>query len=170
MADKRRFNLCNSKYSLRDKFIKDINQRSVKPEEINEFLKEKNTSQIHQSVKLEELIKRPEIKLEEIILKLSDLRNEVKSLGQLKEEIIESTEILIKYSGYIEREKIMAEKFKRLDKIKIPEDIDYLKIHSISTEARQKLFKIRPKNLSSASKIDGVSPADISVLLIFLGR
>ena len=85
-------------------------------------------------------------------------------------EIVEATEILIKYEGYIEREKNMAEKIGRLERIKLPDNLEYMKFKSISTEARQKLQKVRPATIGQASRISGVSPSDISVLLVYLGR
>jgi tRNA uridine 5-carboxymethylaminomethyl modification enzyme len=86
------------------------------------------------------------------------------------DEILESAEILVKYSGYIDREKLMADKFKRMESINIEDRFDYESLHSISTEARQKLSRIRPKTIGQASRISGVSPSDINVLLIMLGR
>jgi tRNA uridine 5-carboxymethylaminomethyl modification enzyme len=91
-------------------------------------------------------------------------------MNKRSKEIIESAEINIKYEGYIKREKGLAEKIKRLENIKIDDKIDYLKLKSISTEARQKLRKIKPRTIGQASRISGVSPADISVLLVYMGR
>jgi tRNA uridine 5-carboxymethylaminomethyl modification enzyme len=97
---------------------------------------------------------------------------EMIGLGEsgILDEVLESAEIKIKYEGYIQREKIVAEKIQRLDKVKIPEDINYAELLSISTEARQKLSKIRPASIGQAGRISGVSPSDVNILLMYLGR
>ena len=170
LASIERWKLCERKYILRDKIIEFVKKLSVRPEEINEELIMQNTSVLKQSVKASELIKRPEIKFEHIEKNSKQLREKVKNLGALKREIIESVEIMIKYSGYIARERLMADKIKRLEHIRIPEEVVFEEMKSISTEGRQKLKKIKPKTIGQASRIIGVSPSDISVLLVFLGR
>lgn len=112
---------------------------------------------------------RNNISLFDLIELISPLKRFVER-NQIDREIIEQVEIEVKYSGYIEREKAIADKLKRLEDVKIPEDFDFLKLTSITIEARQKLSKIRPKTVGQASRIPGVSPADINVLLIFFGR
>jgi len=94
----------------------------------------------------------------------------VNSINQQKDEVCQSVEVKIKYNGYIEREKIIADKIKRLENIKIHSDFEYKQLSSLSTEARQKLEKIKPSTIGQASRIPGVSPSDINVLLVFLGR
>lgn len=170
LAKKERMDLVKKKYGFRDELHSWIKNYSVKPEWINEHLKNTGTTPVKQSVKLLEIIKRPQVKIEELINVLSDLKSKLDDYGTLKKEILESTEVLIKYSGYIEREKLMAEKISRLENVKIPADIDFEKIMSLSTESRQKLSKIKPRTVGQASRINGVSPADISVLLVSLGR
>jgi tRNA uridine 5-carboxymethylaminomethyl modification enzyme len=101
---------------------------------------------------------------------LPELKEKIDSLGFRKEEIIESTEINIKYKGYIEREKLAADKLHRLDNIRLPKDFDYNSVQSLSTEARQKLSRIQPATIGEASRIPGVSPNDVSVLLVLMGR
>ncbi|MCD6597685.1 MAG: tRNA uridine-5-carboxymethylaminomethyl(34) synthesis enzyme MnmG, partial [Bacteroidales bacterium] len=147
-----------------------IKNLSVKPGEINPYLKERETSPIKQSVKLIEVLKRPQVSINSLLPWLPLLKTKVDGYGALKREVLESAEIMIKYAGYIEREKLMAEKIKRLEKVVIPSTINYNSILSLSTEARQKLTNIKPQTLGQASRINGVSPADISVLLVFLGR
>ncbi|MFO7843970.1 MAG: tRNA uridine-5-carboxymethylaminomethyl(34) synthesis enzyme MnmG, partial [Bacteroidales bacterium] len=101
---------------------------------------------------------------------ISPLKQLIEKIPNRTEEIIESAEVLIKYSGYIEREQQVADKLKRLEHIKIPPAFDYDKIFSLSTEARQKLNRIKPVNIGQAARISGVSPSDVSVLLVYMGR
>jgi tRNA uridine 5-carboxymethylaminomethyl modification enzyme len=101
---------------------------------------------------------------------LPELKEKIVALGARKEEIVESTEINIKYKGYIEREKLAADKLRRLDNIRLPKDFDYNSVQSLSTEARQKLIRIQPNTIGEASRIPGVSPNDVSVLLVLMGR
>jgi len=170
LASKKRYDICKEKYSERNRIIKFIKEFSVKPEVINEMLKKLGTAPIKQKIKLTNILVRPQVKLGELIDTIPELKNEIKKIRNRKSEIIESTEIVIKYEGYINREKKIAEKIKRLEHIKVRNDFDYNKILSLSTEARQKLSKIKPKTIGQASRISGVSPSDISVLLIYLGR
>lgn len=170
LASKERYELVKKKYTLRDEMVSYINTLSIKPGQINSKLQEWNTSTLKQSVKAIEILKRPQVTINNLVDEIEDLKKFEEKTGKLKEEIFESVEILIKYSGYIDREKLMADKINRLEKVKLNDDIDYSKIHSLSTEARQKLKKIKPKSLGQASRINGVSPADISVLLVYLKR
>lgn len=170
LASKKRYDICKEKYSERNRIIKFIKEFSVKPEVINEMLKKLGTAPIKQKIKLKDILVRPQVKLEELIDNIPELKNEIEEIRNRKSEIIESAEIFIKYEGYIKREKKIAEKIKRLEHIKIKNDFDYNKILSLSTEARQKLSKIKPKTIGQASRISGVSPSDISVLLIYMGR
>ena len=121
-------------------------------------------------MKLIEVAKRPQVRMSELIKKFSELQKIFEDCGNRGDEILESAEIAIKYEGYIARERVMADKIKRLDKIKLDENFNYEKLNSISTEARQKLSKIKPGTIGQASRISGVSPSDISVLLIYMGR
>jgi tRNA uridine 5-carboxymethylaminomethyl modification enzyme len=116
------------------------------------------------------LAMRPQIKLKEYLIKIKESGN-LSSVNSLRfEEIAESAEIKIKYEGYIQREKIVADKIKRLESLKIPKDIVYSELMSISTEGRQKLERLKPENIGHASRISGVSPSDINILLMYLGR
>lgn len=170
LASKKRYKICKEKYSKRDKIIKFIKEFSVKPEVINEMLIKLGTTAINQKIKLKDILVRPQVKLGDLIDAIPELKQEIAGIRKRTREIIESTEIFIKYEGYINREKKIADKIKRLEHIKVRNDFDYNKILSLSTEARQKLSKIKPKTIGQASRISGVSPSDISVLLIYMGR
>lgn len=170
LADKKRLKLVDEKIKYRKRVIDELKKRSIGPEQINRKLKSLNTSILKQKIKSIDLITRPEIRIEDVINEIHDLDDLIHKFGERKEEIFESAEIYIKYSGYIEREKKMAEKLKRLENIKIDKKIDYNNIMSISTEARQKLIKTKPLTIGQASRISGVSPSDISVLLVYMGR
>ncbi len=170
LADIKRLDLLNYKLEKREDLYKFISKLSIKPEQLNNYLKSVNSSPLKQGVKLIDVISRPNIRLKDIIQILPELKSKVDLLDRSKDEIVDAVEILIKYSGYIEREKLMAEKFKRLNEIKIEGKFDYNSIHTISTEARQKLTTVQPKTLGQASRIPGVSPSDISVLLVLMGR
>ncbi len=170
IVKRERYEIMRRKYAWRNKILEFIQEMSVKPEWINEKLDELETSKVKQGVKLKDIILRPQVSIEEMAKVLDPLKRIIEEIPERKEEILESTEILIKYSGYIEREKRMAEKIKRLEHIKIEKEFNYMKIESISTEARQKLMRIKPKTIGQASRISGVSPSDISVLLLYMGR
>ncbi len=170
LAGKERYELMKRKYKLRDEMVLYIQSLSVKPESINLELEKWGTSPIKQSVKAVELLKRPQVTIDKLIDCTDELKKYISINGDLKKEIFESVEILVKYSGYIDREKLLADKINRLEDIKLNSEIDYAKIHSLSTEATQKLNRIKPKTLGQASRINGVSPADISVLLVYLKR
>lgn len=143
---------------------------SVKAKYINLFLINNNSAELKQGVKLWDLILRPQISLNNLSTAIPKLKEIFDKISDRKEEIIESAEVMIKYSGYIEREKGIAEKINRLEDIKISDKFDYNSIQSISTEARQKLTKINPETIGQASRIPGVSPNDINILLVMMGR
>ena len=170
LAKQERVKLLASKRELVNRIIDFLRSSSVAPDEINNFLQASGTSALKQKMKLIEVAKRPQVRLNELIDLIGGLRKIKKECGHRAGEIIEAAEIAIKYEGYIAREKIMADKIKRLERIKLDEDFDYERLKSISTEARQKLSKIKPKSIGQASRISGVSPSDISVLLIYMGR
>ncbi len=171
LADKYRFDLLKSKQNKIETIINFCKEYSVKATEVNAFLENKNTATLKQSVKLYDLVLRPQVTLSELadtIPSIKQLFDDIKE--NRREEIIEAAEIKIKYSGYIDREKLIADKLQRLENISIENKFDYGSIQSLSTEARQKLTKINPKNIGQASRIPGVSPNDINVLLVLLGR
>lgn len=146
------------------------NNTSIKPKEINDLLERNGTSTLRMGCKLSELIARPQISIQLLAEMIPSLSDEICKIPSRKDEIIEATEIKIKYKGYIEREKIIAGKMHRLENIKIQNRFDYDQLHELSTEARQKLKRINPETLAKASRIPGVSPSDINVLLVLLGR
>jgi len=162
------------RYKEKEKLIKKgleiLRNKSLKPEIINDLLKEKGSSPIKQAIKSKDILMRTEINIYDLKKYCNELENLQQEAGKLGKEIFETLEIQTKYAGYIEREREIANKCKRLENIVLREDFDYGKIVSLSTEARQKLNKIRPKNIGQASRIPGVSPSDINVLLVHLGR
>lgn len=170
LASEQRYNLFLDKVKKRDELIHFIKNYSVTPDEINTELELLKTTPLKQKRKLVDLLMRPQVKLAHLQKHISDLDNIMRTFGARTEEIGEAAEVLIKYSGYIEREQQLADKLQRLDYIRISPTFNYEKIHSLSTEARQKLAQIRPETIGQASRISGVSPSDISVLLVYLGR
>jgi len=170
LISEERFSIYKLKYELIDWAVSFIKNNNISPNLINPILKSKNCSIIRQPQRIAKILLRPKIKITDILPLIPDLDKKIRKIPQLYEEIITSVEILIKYEFYIEREKIIAEKIHKLENLPLPENFDYNKLHSISTEARQKLNKIKPKTIGQASRIPGVSPSDINVLLIYLGR
>jgi tRNA uridine 5-carboxymethylaminomethyl modification enzyme len=153
-----------------DRIIDFCDNFSVKPSLINGTLESLGTTPLRQGCRLTELVNRPQITLEKLSDFIASLKEIFESITDRREEIVETAEIRMKYKGYIEREELIAEKMKRLEHIKIKGHFDYNTIAAISTEGRQKLTKIDPETLAQASRIPGVSPSDINVLLILLGR
>jgi tRNA uridine 5-carboxymethylaminomethyl modification enzyme len=143
---------------------------SVSPDQVNGLLENIGTATIRQKVKLDSLLLRPQISINQLIQHLTFLKQFTEQIGEKSEEILEETEILIKYEGYIGKEQEIAEKLSKFDEMTLKTDFDYLSLSSLSTEARQKLTRIRPATIGQASRISGISPSDISVLLVFLGR
>ncbi len=170
LAEKERIKRLEQKEKLVEEIIKFLSERRINPDEINEFLDKVETSRINQKVKAITIAIRPQVELGSFIKQLngSDKLEAVRSVRFV--EIAESAEIRIKYEGYIKRERIVAEKIKRLEDLKIPDDIVYTELTSISTEGRQKLSRIKPVNVGQAGRISGVSPSDINILLMYLGR
>ena len=170
LAKRERVDLLNQKKEEVNRIIDFTSNYSLKPEYINPTLEKLGTSPLKQGVKLKDLITRPQININNILDSISALRTEIDKIPNRKEEVIEACEIKIKYDGYIKREQLIAEKISRLENIAIKNKFDYETILSLSTEARQKLAKINPETIGHASRIPGVSPNDISILLVLLGR
>lgn len=171
LATQERYNLMKTKYAAVDELINYIKSYSVKMKKINPYLESQNLVPLKQSVKLYDLILRPQLNISILKTVLPDLAEKLSQIEQnRKEEIIEAAEIQIKYSGYIEREKAIADKLHRLENIRIGNKFNYEQLLSLSTEAREKLTKIQPETIGQASRIPGVSPNDINVLLVLLGR
>ena len=168
LASKERMDRVVEKQKKTDLFVKFLIETSVKPEEINPILDENNTAQVSQSMKLFKIAARPQLNFDDL-RKLAKVEAFILE-NSIDREIVEQTEIHVKYAGYIEKEKNQADKVNRLENVSIPSNFDYYKVASLSIEARQKLTKIKPITISQASRISGVSPSDISVLLVYMGR
>ena len=168
LASKLRVTNVNDKRTNTDAFVSFFKKTSVKPEIMNPLLSSKNSSEISQSMKLYKLFSRPNITLSDM-LSLESVKMFL-SKNKFKDDVLEQTEVQVKYSGYIEKEKANAEKLNNLENIKIPTSFNYSKVQSLSAEAIQKLNNIKPSTLSQASRISGVSPNDISVLMVYMGR
>lgn len=170
LATAERYNWMAEKREKIQKLLDFTDRFSIKPALINDSLERLGTAPLRQGCKLSELIGRPQITVNNISECVLPFKNELNKIESRKEEIIEALEILIKYKGYIEREQMVADKVLRLENIKIQGVFDYDKLTQITIEARQKLKKINPTTLAQASRIPGVSPSDINVMLILLGR
>ncbi len=170
LAREERLNALEKKQAGTKKMIDFLESKPVLPEEINGLMEELGSSPIRQKVKIRELVARPQVTINSIAGKIPELENLINEFTEWQSEIIEGAEILIKYSGYIDRERAIADKIKRLEYLKLPEWLKYDEIMGLTMEARQKLSSIRPETIAQASRIPGISPADISVLLVMLGR
>ena len=143
---------------------------TVKPNMVNGYLEQIESHPITRGTKLSDLILRPQVTIIGMAEVVPELKEAISNIPLIREEVVESVEIEHKYKGYIDRERLAADKLRRLDKIHLPEDFDYDSVQSLSTEARQKLTRIKPATIGDASRIPGVSPTDISVLLVLMGR
>ncbi len=170
LAKQNRVDLLDEKTEEVNRIINFSKNYSLKPERINSFLENLGTSPLRQGVKLIDLLSRPQLDIEILQEGVPALKQETAKIRNRKEEIIESANIKIKYEGYIKRERIIADKISRLEDIAIKDRFNYNTIQSLSTEARQKLTSINPQTIAQASRIPGVSPNDISVLLVLMGR
>jgi len=168
LASEKRLKRMGEKHDAAAKFVSFFETQSVKPEEINPILESKNSAVVNQSGKLFKVFARPNVDMEDV-RKVESVEAYIQD-NNLDREVIEQTEIQVKYSGYIAKEKVNADKLSRLEYVKIPANFDYSQIKSMSLEAREKLKKVQPATVSQASRISGVSPNDISVLLVYMGR
>jgi len=168
LASKERLERMERKQANSDKFVEFFKNTSFNPEELNPILEEVESSPVKQADKMFKVFSRPKVTMDHM-LRLNAVSSFVNE-HDLDAEVLEQAEVQVKYSGYIAKEKNNADKLLRLENIKIPEDFDYRKLKSLSYEAREKLEAIRPVTISQASRISGVSPSDVSVLLVFLGR
>jgi tRNA uridine 5-carboxymethylaminomethyl modification enzyme len=167
LASDGRMRLLDQKQTNKTAIKKIFNNTSVRPEEMNILLDQKKSAPINQKVKAISILSRPNISINDMILADKKLQKE---LAAFDETSIICAEIEMKYDGYIKRERDMADKLTRLEEIKIPPTIDYASFSSLSAEAVEKLTKLQPETIGQASRISGVSPADVSVLMVFLGR
>lgn len=168
LASEQRLRRMEEKKSKSEAFVQFFKDTSIKPEEANPVLESKSSAPVKQQDKMFKLFARPNITIDDV-RKFKAVEGYINA-NNLDAEVIEQTEIQVKYSGYIEKEKNNADKLNRLENLKIPKEFDYSKLKSMSMEARQKLTEIQPVTISQASRISGVSPNDISVLLVYLGR
>jgi tRNA uridine 5-carboxymethylaminomethyl modification enzyme len=168
LASEKRVRRMEHKFNESQKLVDFFKETSVGIAEANPVLEEKGSALVSQSDKMFKILSRPQIDLADV-MKFEKVKEYVGN-ANVDQEILEQAEIQVKYSGYIEKERNNADKLTRLEDVKIPENFDYEKIKSMSIEAKQKLSKIRPVTISQASRISGVSPSDISVLLIYMGR
>ena len=152
-----------------EKLIGFLKKTSTSPEEINKTLNSKNSTEIKQKMKIDKVLSRPKITISDFTSTNKALKEYV-DLEKIERNVLEQAEIEIKYTGYISREKDVADKIKRLESVKIPKDIDFTKFSSLSNESKEKLTKIKPSSLGQASRISGIKPSDISVLMVYLGR
>jgi len=168
LASDERLKRMEEKHSKAKDFVSFFKETSVKPDEVNPILKSKNSAEVRQQDKMLKLYARPNIDINDMS-KIESVSNYMTD-HNLDREVIEQAEIQIKYAGYINKEKLNADKLQRLENIRIPDNFNYSKLKSMSLEAREKLNKIQPITISQASRVSGVSPSDISVLLVYLGR
>lgn len=168
LAGEERLRRVEEKETKSTAFIDFFRNTSFKPEEMNPILESLNSSPVNQSDKMFKVFARPKVTMAHM-MQLQEVSGFITE-NHLGREVLEQTEIQVKYSGYIDKEKLNADKLQRLENIKIPEGFDYYKLKSLSFEAREKLEHVRPATISQASRISGVSPSDISVLLVYLGR
>ncbi len=170
LASDERHQLYLSKREAIDALLDFLRSTSVQPAEVNGLLETAGTSPIQHTTRLMDLVLRPQLDIQTLSLTLPTLREFIDAIPSVPNEVVESAEIEIKYKGYIDRERLAADKLRRLDYVTIPPSICYDDIQSLSTEARQKLARIRPRTIGDAQRIPGVSPNDISVLLVLAGR
>ena len=168
LAKKERYDRVKQKQEEVEGFVKFFNETSFELEEVNKILKSVNYEPVPQKGKIDKIYSRPNVKQQDI-RKLTSVENYIQA-NKLDNEVLDQTEIQIKYKGYIEKEKANADKLQRLEDIKIPDNFNYDPLASLSNEAKEKLNKIRPSTLSQASRISGINPSDISVLLVKMGR
>ena len=170
LASDERLEQVNFKLDWIQKMKTFLKNTSVSPDQINGFLDKIESSLIRQRVKMDSLLLRPEISFNQLVQHLDFAREFIEQIDHNAEEIMEETEILVKYEGYISKEQEIAEKLSRFDDMPLKSNFDYHNLSSLSIEARQKLSAIKPETIGQASRISGISPSDISVLLVFLGR
>ena len=168
IASEKRMRRMEEKLSKAEAFVSFFRTQSVKPDEANPILESKNSQPVRQSDKIFKIFSRPNISIADV-RKFEAVETYIQS-NDLDNEVIEQAEIQVKYSGYIAKEKNNADKLTRLEYVKIPSGFDYSQIKSMSYEAREKLKKVQPTTVAQASRISGVSPNDISVLLVYMGR
>ena len=159
--------LLNKKLISVDSLHNYFKTEKIIPKQANKYLKNHNTAEIFEKTSLKKLLKRPQINVTDLSKLSKNIKNQLSSFSP---EIQEQTEIIIKYASYIEKEKQQSKKQLSMEKLRLKPELDYRKINSLSSEGREKLTKFRPATLGQASRISGVSPADISILMVYIGR
>ena len=171
LASKERLDRVNKKNAEAAQIMKFFKDESISPEEINPFLESIGSAPINQKVRMFGVLARPGVSVKDFVRCHAGLQKFLKLLKYCAlSESVEQAEILMKYEGYISKEYEMAEKIQRLEEIKLHEDFDYHRLTSLSSEAREKLSKVRPNTIGQASRISGVNPSDVSILLVYMGR
>ncbi|MDA9261830.1 tRNA uridine-5-carboxymethylaminomethyl(34) synthesis enzyme MnmG [Flavobacteriales bacterium] len=170
LASQKRMDRVEGKIKETESLVKLLRETSVDHNLLNPILKSKKSTPITQKMKFDKIVSRPNISVKEVITISDVITERVDSLSSLKEEVVEQAEVQIKYEGYIAKEQTVAKKLIRLEGTEIPSDLDYSKLSSLSTESKEKLFKISPKTIGQASRISGIKPSDINILLIYLGK
>ncbi len=170
LADKKRLEKVQYKIKEINRITKYIANYSINPSVLDQYLKKVNSPSLKQKVKLNSILLRPQVQLEDLIEYIPDLKSEIDKINCCKQEIIEEVGIMAKYENYINKEQDLANKISKYEEVYLKQDIDYMSISAISYEAREKLLKIKPTSIGQASRISGVSPSDISVLLIYIGK
>ncbi len=170
LADLKRKERVDKKIEGTKTFKKDLRKIAIAPEQVNPFLKSIGSAPISQKMKLSSIITRPKVYLNNLLELSLEAKKIARDIHTIHEEILDQVEIQMKYDGYIEREQDQVQKMSRLENVRIPEDIDFRKLNSLSTEAKEKLSEIKPVTIGQASRVSGVSPSDVSVLLVYMGR
>ena len=170
LATEERLNHYKNKYEKVQELVDFLKTTNVSPERINGLLESKGTPGIANKMRLAQILTRPQIYLNEIINTLDELKNRYDLSNESTRNIVEEAEIMVKYEGYIDKEREVADKLNRLEDVKLSPNFDYYSLNSLTMEAREKLTKHKPQTLGQASRISGISPADISVIAVFLGR
>jgi tRNA uridine 5-carboxymethylaminomethyl modification enzyme len=167
LASHKRMDKVLNKLSAVNKIKRDLQIISIEPDEVNNYLEKIGSTPIYEKQKALKLLLRPDVSLSEMINKISELNKQFKNYSK---DIIEQAEIQIKYERYIEKEQELAVKMSAMENALIPESFNYDKISALSTEAMQKFKKIKPRTLGQASRISGVSPSDVQILMVYMGR
>ena len=169
LADDHRYEITETKRRHRDDLIDFCKRTTVTAAEIDPLLERVGSSKLSQSLPLHSLVLRPQLNMQLLTEALPWLAKKVESIpADLRAETVEAAEVLMKYQGYIEREQMIADKLRRLEDVRIPDNYDFLSVAGLSTEARQKLDRIRPVTIGQASRIPGISPSDVNILLVLI--
>jgi tRNA uridine 5-carboxymethylaminomethyl modification enzyme len=170
LATEERLSHYKNKYEKVNELVDFLKTTNISPERINALLESKGTPGISNKMRLAQILTRPQINLSDMIGVIDSLRDNYDLSVESVRNIVEEAEIIVKYEGYIDKEREVADKLNRLENVKLSPDFDYYALNSLTMEAREKLTKHKPQTLGQASRISGISPADISVIAIFLGR